>query len=81
MQAKHNSYVVSEKVTAFREPPYIHVTCVVLDLAFKFSIRADFFFLCFPQRASREETRESPFSNSGINKVAMLKNAFLLMSL
>ena len=43
MQAKHNSYVMGKKVTAFREPPYIHVTCVVLDLAFKFSNRAVFF--------------------------------------
>ena len=30
---------MGEKVTAFREPPYIHVACVVLDLAFKFSIK------------------------------------------
>ena len=26
-------------MTAFREPPYIHVACVVLDMAFKFSIQ------------------------------------------
>ena len=51
MQAKHNSYVVSEKMTAFSEPPYIHATCVVSNLAFKFSIRADFFFLYFPQKS------------------------------
>ena len=47
-------------MTAFREPPYIHVACVVLDMAFKFSIQFRETLSFEPSNSERMPLNEEP---------------------